>query len=72
MGISWGLRVLGIAIGGRRNKRPLSFAILLTSLRHVNRPEAGFTPQRIQNSVLGSFASSKYAPQLTVPHKTVA
>jgi hypothetical protein len=30
------------------------------------------TPRRIQNDALGSFLSSPYALELTVPHKTVA
>jgi hypothetical protein len=29
-------------------------------------------PRRIQNVALGSFLSSVYALELTVPHKTVA
>jgi hypothetical protein len=47
-------------------------SILLTSLRHVNRPSGGFAPRRIQNGVLGQLLSSTYALELTVPHKTVA
>jgi hypothetical protein len=46
--------------------------ILLTSLRHVNRPEAEISPWRIQNDVLGVSLSTLYALELTVPHKTVA
>ncbi len=69
MDISWGLRVLD---GGRPDGGPVSRPILLTSLRHVNRPEGEITPRRIQNDALGSFLSSAYALELTVPHKTVA
>jgi len=57
--------------GGRMAGLSLT-PILLTSLRHVNRPEAEITPRRIQNSALGSFLSTAYALELTVPHKTVA
>jgi hypothetical protein len=46
--------------------------ILLTSLSHVNWPEAGFTPRRIQNGVLGRFVSKPFALGLAVTHKTVA
>jgi hypothetical protein len=46
--------------------------ILLTSLSHVNWPEAGITPRRIQNGVLGRFVSKPFALGLTVSHKTVA
>jgi hypothetical protein len=46
--------------------------ILLTSLSHVNWPEAGITPRRIQNGVLGRFVSKPFALGLTVTHKTVA
>jgi hypothetical protein len=46
--------------------------ILLTSLRHVNWPEAGFARRRIQIGVLGRFLSSAHALGLTVSHKTVA
>jgi hypothetical protein len=46
--------------------------ILLTSLSHVNWPDAGFTPWRIQNGVLGRFVSKPFALELTVTHKTVA
>jgi hypothetical protein len=38
-----------------------SQSILLTSLMHVNWPEAENRPQRIQNDVLGGFLSSVYA-----------
>jgi len=48
------------------------FVILLTSLRHVNWPEDEISPRRIQIEPLGSFLSSAYALELTVPHKTVA
>jgi hypothetical protein len=59
MGISWGLN------GGRRgwgNGSPVSNGILLTSLMQVNRPATEFMPQRIQNSVLGAFASTFLLP----------
>ena len=46
--------------------------ILLTSLSHVNWPEAGFARRRIQNGVLGRFVSKPFALGLTVTHKTVA
>jgi hypothetical protein len=49
-----------------------SHSILLTSLRHVNRSRAKFTPRRIQIDTLGSFLSNAYALELTVSHKTVA
>jgi hypothetical protein len=58
--------------GGRRIGRPVSHSILLTELRHVNRPEAEISLRRIQNDVLGVFVSTVYALKLTVPHKTVA
>jgi hypothetical protein len=51
---------------------PVSHLILLTSLRHVNRPEAEITPRRTQNDVLGVILSTVYALELTVAHKTVA
>jgi hypothetical protein len=57
--------------GGRMAGLSL-LSILLTSLRHVNRSEARFTPRRIQNDVLGDLLSSAYALELTVSHKTVA
>jgi hypothetical protein len=41
-------------------------------LRHVNWPEGEISPRRTQNDALGSFLSSAYALELTVPHKTVA
>jgi hypothetical protein len=59
-------------MAGRRNGKPVSSRILLTSLRHVNRPEGEISPRRIQNDVLGVFLSTVYALELTVPHKTVA
>jgi len=58
--------------GGRRIGRPLSHAILLTELRHVNRPGAEISLRRTQNDILGVFVSAVYALKLTVPHKTVA
>jgi hypothetical protein len=51
---------------------PISPFILLTELRHVNRPKAEISPQRIQNGVAGGFESSVHALELTVSHKTVA
>jgi hypothetical protein len=51
---------------------PVSPFILLTELRHVNRPGAEISPQRIQNSVAGGFESSAHAFELTLSHKTVA
>jgi hypothetical protein len=39
---------------------------------HVNRPEARFSPQRIQFDVVGVLRGSISAAKLTVPHKTVA
>jgi hypothetical protein len=69
MDISWGLRFW---LGGRRIGRPVSLLILLTSLRHVNRPEAEISPRRTQNDVLGVSISTVYALELTVLHKTVA
>jgi hypothetical protein len=50
------------ADGAGENGSPVSDRILLTSLRHVNRPAAEFIPQRIQNSVLGAFASTFLLP----------
>ena len=50
MDISWGLRSLEWAGAGWRASLSL---ILLTSLRHVNRPEAEISPRRIQNDALG-------------------
>jgi hypothetical protein len=69
MDISWGLRFW---LGGRRIGRPVSRLILLTSLRHVNRPEAEISPRRTQNDILGVSISTVYALELTVLHKTVA
>jgi hypothetical protein len=69
LGLFLGLRVLD---GGRRIGRPVSHLILLMELRHVNRSEDEISPRRIQNDALGSFLSSAYALELTVPHKTVA
>ena len=57
--------------GGRMAGLSLDL-ILLTSLRHVNRPEGEILPRRIQNDVVGRFRSSVHALELTVPHKTVA
>jgi hypothetical protein len=47
---------------GLGNGSPVSNGILLTSLRQVNRPATEFMPQRIQNSVLGAFASTFLLP----------
>jgi hypothetical protein len=69
LGLFLGLRVLD---GGRRIGTPVSHLILLMELRHVNRSEDEISPRRIQNDALGSFLSSAYALELTVPHKTVA
>jgi hypothetical protein len=55
---------LGLEASGRRAAGLaglFSQFILLTSLMHVNPPEAEIKPQRIQNDVLGGFASSVYA-----------
>jgi hypothetical protein len=49
-----------------------SLYILLSKSGHVNRPEGKLTPRRTQIHPLGSFLSSAYALELTVPHKTVA
>jgi len=70
----------GQGLEALRNRRGAGLAggqsfladILLTSLSHVNWPEARFARRRIQNGVLGRFLSSSYALGLTVPHKTVA
>jgi hypothetical protein len=64
-------RVLGKSAGAEKAK-PVSSPILLTSLMHVNRPEARFSPQRIQFDVVGVLRGSISAAKLTVPHKTVA
>jgi hypothetical protein len=74
MDISLGLKFWGLegVDGGRRIGWPVSYLILLTELRHVNRPERKIAPQRIQNGALGGFGSSLHALELTVAHKTVA
>jgi hypothetical protein len=71
MGISWGYEG-SLEIGSRRNGRPVSWSILLTSLRHVNWRKAGIALRRIQFDVVERFLSSGNAPELTVAHKTVA
>ncbi|MDA9398003.1 hypothetical protein XH79_04015 [Bradyrhizobium sp. CCBAU 45389] len=62
MGHLLGLEVLVKGQAGLEKRSPVSSAILLTSLRHVNRRGAEFMPQRIQNSVLGAFASTFLLP----------
>jgi hypothetical protein len=59
MGISW---VEWGQTGLGKRLASLGDGILLTSLRHVNRPATEFMPQRIQNSVLGAFASTFLLP----------
>jgi hypothetical protein len=71
MDISWGLRVF-LTAGGPDWRACLLIPILLTSFRHVNRQAAEIVPRRTQNGAIGSFLSSAYALELTVPHKTVA
>jgi len=69
------LGFLGLEVffdGGRPDGVPVSHLILLTSLIHVNRPEAKILPRRIQNNPHEGFHSSVHALELTVPHKTVA
>jgi hypothetical protein len=59
--------------GGRAGDGgPVLIPILLTSLRHVNRPRSEKLACRMQNDVLGRLLSGPYALRLTVPHKTVA
>jgi hypothetical protein len=59
--------------GGRAGDGgPVLIPILLTSLRHVNRPRSEKLPRCMQNRVPGSFLSSADALGLTVLHKTVA
>src|SRR5690349_17583125 len=73
MGISWELEFFeNRQAPERRAYRPISLLILLTSLRHVNWPGRGFSPQRIQFGVAAVSLSSISAWKLTVPHKTVA
>jgi hypothetical protein len=73
MGISL-LGFLGLEVldGKRPDGVPVSHLILLTSLTHVNRPEAKILPRRIQIDPGEGFHSSVHALELTVPHKTVA
>jgi hypothetical protein len=72
MGISWGLKKLGLRIRGL-DGGPLSGLYPVKSRYQVSigqRVEIAL--QRTLNGVLGGFLSSVHALELTVPHKKVA